>query len=184
MDNPQDAPTLLSVFSGYAGIERGLALAGLRCRVAAYVEIESYAIANLVAKMESGQLAPAPIWTDIKTLPAHIFRDRIDIIAGGYPCPSFSHAGQRKGFDDERGALWPALRSAIRSIRPRRCFFENVEGHISLGLSTVIADLEADGYRTTWGIFSAVEVGAPHQRKRVFIMGDSQYNGLSTTTDR
>jgi site-specific DNA-cytosine methylase len=50
------------------------------------------------------------------------------------------------------------------------CFFENVEGHISLGLSTVISDLEELGYKVSFGIFSASEVGAVHQRKRVFIM--------------
>jgi hypothetical protein len=55
-------------------------------------------------------------------------------------------------------------------MRPSVCFFENVEGHISLGLPDVIEDLGRLGYRTTWGIFSASEVGAPHQRKRVFIM--------------
>jgi DNA (cytosine-5)-methyltransferase 1 len=54
------------------------------------------------------------------------------------------------------------------------CFFENVEGHISLGLSTVISDLEELGYQVSWGIFSASEVGAPHQRKRVFILAYDQ----------
>jgi DNA (cytosine-5)-methyltransferase 1 len=53
------------------------------------------------------------------------------------------------------------------------CFFENVEGHISLGLREVIGELEEIGYQTAWGIFSAREVGAPHQRKRVFILGYS-----------
>jgi DNA (cytosine-5)-methyltransferase 1 len=55
-------------------------------------------------------------------------------------------------------------------MRPRIVFFENVEGHISLGLRDVIEELESLGYKTTWGIFSASEVGAPHQRKRVFIL--------------
>ena len=61
----------------------------------------------------------------------------------------------------------------IQAIRPTQCFFENVRGHISLGLNTVISDMEEDGYRTTWGIFSANEVGAPHRRKRVFILGNT-----------
>jgi len=59
-------------------------------------------------------------------------------------------------------------------MRPSICFFENVEGHISLGLSNVIEDLGRMGYRTTWGIFSAAEIGAPHQRKRVFILAHSK----------
>jgi DNA (cytosine-5)-methyltransferase 1 len=167
----KELPTVISFCSGYGGIERGLDLAGLEHRVIAYVEIEAFAIANLVNKMEAGQLPPAPIYTNLKTFPAHLFRDRVDLITGGYPCQPFSAAGKRLGEDDPRH-LWPFIRRHIDSIRPLRCFFENVEGHISLGLSTVISDLEEDGYRATWGIFSAREVGAPHQRKRVYILAD------------
>ena len=119
--------------------------------------------------MEAGCLDPAPIWTDVKTFPWHQFRDRVDVLTGGYPCQPFSSAGLRKGTDDPRH-LWPFISSGIQVVRPRLCFFENVEGHISLGLREVIADLESLGYETAWGIFSASEVGAPHQRKRVFIM--------------
>ena len=176
MDNAEELPTVISFCSGYAGIERGLDLAGVRHRVVAYVEIEAFAIANLVAKMETGKLAPAPIWTNLKTFPAHLFRGAVDIITGGYPCQPFSAAGKRAGADDPRH-LWPFIREHVQTIRPARCFFENVEGHISLGLSSVISDLEEDGYRATWGIFSAEEVGAPHQRKRVFIMGDTKHHG-------
>ena len=173
MDTTKELPTVIAFCAGYGGIERGLDLAGFEHRVIAYVEIEAFAIANLVNKMEAGQLPPAPIYTDLKTFPAHLFRDRVDLITGGYPCQPFSAAGQRKGTDDPRH-LWPFIRRHIESIRPVQCFFENVDGHISLGLSTVISDLEEDGYRATWGIFSAREVGAPHQRKRVYILADSQ----------
>jgi DNA (cytosine-5)-methyltransferase 1 len=193
VDNTKELPTVISFCSGYGGIERGLDLAGFEHRVIAYVEIEAYAIANLVAKMESGALVPAPIWTDLKTFPAHLFRDCVDIITGGYPCQPFSAAGQRKGADDPRH-LWPYILNHIKAIRPVRCLFENVEGHISLGLSTVISDLESASYNATWGIFSAAEVGAPHQRKRVYIMGsnrdwdancinDSQKQGISQGQD-
>jgi DNA (cytosine-5)-methyltransferase 1 len=58
------------------------------------------------------------------------------------------------------------------------CFFENVEGHISLGLREVVGELEQMGYKVSWGIFSAREVGAPHQRKRVFIMAYLKCAGL------
>jgi len=172
----KELPTVISFCSGYGGIERGIELAGVEHRVIAYVEIEAFAIANLVAKMESGELDTAPIWTDLKTFPAHLFRGAVDIITGGYPCQPFSAAGQRKGEDDPRH-LWPTIREKIKTIRPDRCFFENVEGHISLGLSSVISDLEEDGYRTAWGIFSAREVGAAHQRKRVYIMANTNGTG-------
>jgi DNA (cytosine-5)-methyltransferase 1 len=172
VDSAKELPTVLSFCSGYAGAERGLDLAGFKHRVIAYVEIEAFAIANLVNKMEANLLPPCPVWSNLKTLPVECFRDRVDLITGGYPCQPFSAAGQRKGKDDPRH-LWPYIRRHIESIRPVQCFFENVEGHISLGLSTVISDLEEDGYRSAWGIFSAREVGAPHQRKRVFIMADT-----------
>lgn len=172
MGNTEKLPTVISFCSGYGGIEKGLDLAGVEHRVIAYVEIEAYAIANLVAKMESGQLAPAPIYTDLKTFPSQIFRNKVSLINGGYPCQPFSAAGQRKGEDDPRH-LWPHIRRHIRAIRPFQCFFENVEGHISLGLRSVISDMGSDGYRATWGIFSAAEVGATHQRKRVFILANS-----------
>lgn len=173
MDSPQQLPTVLSLCSGYAGIERGLELAGFAHRTVAYVEVEAFAAANLVAKMEEGKLVPAPVWTDLKTLPAQCFRDRVDLLTGGYPCQPFSAAGKRKGAEDPRH-LWPHIKRHVETIRPVRCFFENVEGHISLGLREVIADLEELGYATTWGIFSAAEVGAPHQRKRVYILAHSQ----------
>jgi DNA (cytosine-5)-methyltransferase 1 len=177
VDTTKELPTVISFCSGYGGIERGLDLSGLEHRVIAYVEIEAYAIANLVAKMETGKLPPCPIYTDIKTFPSHIFRGKADIITGGYPCQPFSLSGSRKGEDDERH-IWKHIRRHTQAIRPAKCFFENVQGHISLGLNTVISDLEEDGYRTAWGIFSANEVGAPHERKRVFILSDSNSIGL------
>jgi len=181
VDHPAELPTVLSLCTGYGGIERGLELAGYQHRTVAHVEIEAFAAANLVAKMEEGQLVPAPIWSDLKTLPAHCFRDRVDVLTGGYPCQPFSAAGLRKGAEDPRH-LWPYIYDHIRTIRPIRCFFENVEGHISLGLRDVIADLESLGYATTWGIFSAAEVGAPHQRKRVYILADASGAGRQQVT--
>ena len=169
MDITKELPTVLSFCSGYGGIERGLNLAGFKHRVIAYVEIEAFAIANLLSKMERGQLEPAPIYTNLKTFPAHLFRDKVSLITGGYPCQPFSSNGNRKGKDDPRH-LWPFIRKHMQAIRSRQCFFENVEGHISLGLSSVISDMEEDGYGATWGIFSASEVFAEHQRKRVFIL--------------
>ena len=176
MGNTKELQTVISFCSGYGGIERGLDLAGVEHRVLAYVEIEAYAIANLVSKMETGALDPAPIFTDLKTFPAHLFRGAVDIINGGYPCQPFSAAGKRLGKSDPRH-LWPYIKDHIEAIGPDRCFFENVDGHISLGLREVLSDLEGIGYDQTWGVFSAAEVGAPHQRKRVFIMGDTQHTG-------
>lgn len=170
------AVTHIGLCAGYGGIELGLKRVIRNLRTVALCEIEAFAIANLVSKMEAGLMDPAPIWPDLKTFPWGAFRDRVDILTGGYPCQPFSAAGQRKGKQDPRH-LWPFIADGIRLLRPRCCFFENVEGHISLGLSDVIEDLAGMGYRTTWGIFSASECGAPHQRKRVFILAISSSLG-------
>jgi DNA (cytosine-5)-methyltransferase 1 len=170
MDHPK-AITHIGLCAGYGGIELGLKRVLPNLRSVALCEIEAYACANLVSKMEAGLMDAAPIWTNLKTFPWAEFRDRVDILTGGYPCQPFSAAGKRLGTDDPRH-LWPFIADGIRAMQPGLCFFENVEGHISLGLRAVVEELEGIGYRTTWGIFSAAEVGAPHRRKRVFIMAD------------
>jgi site-specific DNA-cytosine methylase len=168
--------THISLCSGYGGIDMGLKRVIPTLRTIAYSEREAFVCANLVSKMEKGLLDPAPIWSDLKTFPWSEFRNKVDIISGGYPCQPFSHAGQRKGAEDERH-LWPFIREGIRQMQPAMCFWENVEGHITIGLSTVISDLEEDGYQCSWGIFSASEVGCVHQRKRVFILAHNNNFG-------
>ena len=165
--------THLGLCAGYGGIELGLHRVIRNLRTVALCEIEAFACANLVSKMEAGLLDAAPIWTNLKSFPWAEFRGRVDILTGGYPCQPFSAAGKRLGTDDPRH-LWPFIADGIRILRPKLCFFENVEGHISLGLREVIGELESIGYKTAWGIFSAAEVGAPHQRKRVFILAYDQ----------
>lgn len=172
MDTTQTI-THVSLCAGYGGIDIGLKRAIPSLRTIAFSEIEAFPVANLVAKMEAGLLDAAPIWTNLKTFPWASFRGQVDILSGGYPCQPFSTAGKQLGTKDPRH-LWPFIADGIRAMQPGVCFFENVEGHISLGLREVISELESIGYRTTWGIFSAAEVGAPHRRKRVFIMAESR----------
>jgi DNA (cytosine-5)-methyltransferase 1 len=146
------------------------------------VEIEAYAIANLVAKIEQGKMDAAPIWSNLKTFPAQIFRGKVHGIIGGYPCQPFSHAGQRQGTDDPRH-LWPYIEEHIRTIRPVWCFFENVSGHLSLGFKEVFASLRDMGYKVEAGLFTASEVGFPHKRERLFILAYSErmYANRNTT---
>ena len=164
--------THISVCAGYGGIDLGLRRCVPSLRTVAYSEVEAFAVENLLARMEAGQLDAAPVWTNLKSFPWSEFSGCVDILSGGYPCQPFSGAGLRRGADDPRH-LWPFIADGIRLLRPGVCFFENVEGHISLGLPTVISDLEEMGYRVSFGIFSAAEVGAPHQRKRLFVLADS-----------
>ena len=187
--------THLSLCAGYGGIDLGLRRVLPDVRTVAYVEIEAFAVANLVSKMEAFELDPAPVWTNLKTLPLEVFRDNVSIISGGFPCQPFSAAGKREGDDDPRH-LFPYVKNAVRIIQPEWVFLENVEGIISAKLKSdgwadpagtpvllhVIRELERVGYQCAWGVFSAAEVGAPHQRKRVFILarrlGDPSSAGL------
>ena len=182
MDNPQEL-THISLCAGYGGIDLGLQRALGNVRTVAFVEIEAFACANLVAKMEAGQLDAAPIWTDLKTFPWEQFRGKVDVLSGGFPCQPFSAAGARRGSDDPRH-LWPYIARGIRSLRPTVIFLENVEGIFSSKLKGdhwsdpegtpvalhVLRELQRLGYQSTAGTFSAAEVGAPHQRKRAFFM--------------
>jgi DNA (cytosine-5)-methyltransferase 1 len=93
----------------------------------------------------------------------------IDILTAGYPCQPFSSAGSRKGSNDERH-LWPYIKKAISVLRPRFVILENVRGHLSLGFKEVLQDLTEIGYDTRWQIVRASDVGAPHQRARLFII--------------
>ena len=171
------AITHISLCSGYEGIGLGLRRVLPNLREIAFVEREGFPVANLVAKMEAGELDSAPVFTDVKTFPYGKFRGQVDILSGGFPCQPFSCAGQRKATDDPRH-LFPYIRDGIRDCQPRIVFLENVGGIISAKtgdgesvLKYVLKELEGLGYRATAGIFSAEEVGAPHQRKRVFILG-------------
>ena len=100
----------------------------------------------------------------------------IDILTAGYPCQPFSHAGKRKGADDERH-LWPGVARAIGDLRPRIVVLENVRGHVSLGLDAVLGDLAALGYDARWGVVRAADAGAAHGRARIFILAYAQGYG-------
>jgi len=93
----------------------------------------------------------------------------IDILTAGYPCQPFSTAGARKGENDERH-IWPYISKAISILRPKIVILENVRGHLSLGFKEVLKDLAQNGYDAKWQVVRASDVGAPHQRARLFII--------------
>lgn len=108
----------------------------------------------------------------------------IDILTAGYPCQPFSHAGYRKGTDDERH-IFPYILEAISILRPRWVVLENVRGHLSLGLKEVLQGLASEGYDARWQLVRASDVGAPHQRARIFIIAypNSQSRGVSLSNN-
>ncbi|TDB96364.1 DNA cytosine methyltransferase [Actinomadura sp. 7K534] len=94
---------------------------------------------------------------------------RVDILAAGYPCQPFSHSGKRKGTADVRH-LWPHIARAVRHLRPGLLILENVAGHRSLGFDRVLGDLAALGFDAEWTSLRASDVGAAHERERVFVL--------------
>jgi DNA (cytosine-5)-methyltransferase 1 len=159
----------LSLCAGYAGLDLGLHIAESNYRTVCYVEREAHAAATLVARMGDKALAPAPIWDDLKSFDGSPWRGRVHIVTAGYPCQPFSCSGLRQGKDDPRH-LWPDVARIVRECEPEWVFAENVEGHIDLGFAAVRDELEAMGYSTKAGLFSAAEVGASHRRNRLFIL--------------
>ena len=112
-----------------------------------------------------------PCHKDVRELRADAV-GHIDLICGGYPCQPFSHAGKRQGAEDDRH-LWPEVARLVATIRPTWCLFENVAGHISMGLDEVLSDLEGEGY-TCWPIvIPACAVDAPHRRDRVWVVANA-----------
>lgn len=106
------------------------------------------------------------------------FRGMVDIITGGYPCQPFSLAGVRRGDQDDRH-LWPEMLRVIEAVRPRWVIGENVAGHITMGLDTVLSDLEAAGYSSRCYVIPAVAADAPHRRDRCWVVGYSDSNSKS-----
>lgn len=171
---PHDCPDLrgLSLCAGYGGLDLGLHIAEPGYRTVGYVEREAHAAAALVARMEDQALAPAPVWDDLRSFDGRSWRGRIHILSAGYPCQPFSQAGHRRGDADPRH-LWPEVARIIGEVRPCRVFLENVEGHVRLGFGDVARDLRRLGYAVRAGLFTAAEAGAPHIRKRLFILADA-----------
>lgn len=114
---------------------------------------------------------------DIKDVNSNDIED-IDIIMGGFPCQAFSVAGNRQGFDDEkgRGTLFFEMLRIIKDKKPRIVFCENVKnlvGHDNGNTFKVIREsLENEGYKLKYKVLNSMEYGnVPQNRERIYIVG-------------
>lgn len=158
--------------SGIGGFSLGFEWAGLS-RPVMFCDVEPWC-----RKVLAKHWPDVPIAEDVKELandPEGTIPE-CDILTAGYPCQPFSQAGKRRGEADDRH-IWPYIREIVARKRPTWCVFENVYGHVSMGLDTVLADLEADGYTTRPFIVPACSVDAPHRRDRVWIIAHSNSKG-------
>ena len=168
--------THMSICAGIGGLDLGLRLAVPELRTVCYIEREGYAASVLVARMEDQALDQAPVWDDVAAFDGGRWCGCVDIISAGYPCQPFSCAGRRRGSQDPRH-LWPHIARIIGEVEPEWIFLENVAGHLRLGFREVRSELRGMGYIIEAGLFTAAEVGAPHIRKRLFVLAHAQGRG-------
>jgi DNA (cytosine-5)-methyltransferase 1 len=161
----------LALFAGAGGGILGGKLLGWRTVCA--VECDAYAASVLVARQNDGILEAFPVWDDVRTFDGRSWRGIVDLVSGGFPCQDISCAGKGDGLDGERSGLWREFARILGEVRPRYAFIENSPALTIRGGLRVIADLTALGYDCRWGIVSAADAGAPHLRKRIWIVADA-----------
>ena len=167
------------VCSGIGGFSLGFRWAALSEPVA-FCEIDPYC-----QKVLAKNFPNIPIFNDVKELvndrpeSTRIIPDH-DILTSGYPCQPFSIAGQRRGEEDERN-IWRFVFEIVKRKHPTWCVFENVYGHIAMGLDQVLHDMESEGYSTQTFVVPACSLNAPHKRDRLWLvcnLADTKSKGL------
>jgi DNA (cytosine-5)-methyltransferase 1 len=161
--------TFGSLFAGAGGMDLGLHNAGLECRW--QVEIDEFCRGVLAKHWPA-----VPKWDDVKTFPPEEGDWAVDVIAGGFPCQDISYAGCGAGLDGARSGLWFEMLRIIRLLRPSYVIVENVAALLVRGLERVLGDLADSGFDAAWEVLSACAFGAPHMRRRLFIVAYA--NGL------
>lgn len=167
----------LHLFSGAGGGILGSELLGIRTICA--VELEPYPASVLLARQNDGLLQPFPIWDDVCTFDGRPWRGLVDVVSGGFPCQDISAAGKGAGIDGARSGLWREMHRIINEVRPEFAFLENSPLLVGRGLARVLGDLAEIGYDAEWLVLGADDVGAPHVRKRIWILAhDPHADGL------
>lgn len=168
----------LSLFSGAGGGILGGHLLGWRTVCA--VEYNAYARSVLLARQNDGTIPTFPVWDDVRTFDGTVWKGRIDVVSGGFPCQDISSAGRGAGITGERSGLWGEMARIIGEVQPRYVFVENSPMLTKRGIHRVLGDLSEMGFDAKWGVVSAEDAGAPHQRKRIWIMGYHRNHGQAS----
>jgi len=169
----------LHLFAGAGGGILGGQLSGHTCVCA--VEIESYPRQVLLQRQRDGILPKFPIWDDINTFDGKPWRGKVDIVCGGFPCQDISSAGKGAGIEGKRSGLWGEMARVVSEVRPRFVFVENSPMLTSRGLYRVLGDLAELGYDARWCVLGADDTGAPHRRKRIWILAYTKHSGRAET---
>lgn len=153
----------IDFFAGIGGFSLGLERAGHIC--VGHVEINPYC-----RKVLKKHWPHVPQWGDIKELNCEELPEA-DMWCGGFPCQDLSVAGNtKKGLDGKRTGLFFDWWKLILTRRPQYVLVENSPVLLKRGLATLAGLFSDNGYDLEWNILSAGEFGAPHQRKRIYIL--------------
>ena len=145
---------VMSVFCEVGGVLRGLSAVLRDFKTICYVEREAYKCEVLASQMEAGNLAPAPITPYLEEEYRKAYNARIHLLASTNPRTNWAH-----------------VNNCIRDIRPSWVFFACRWRSNKAWCAYAREELRGMGYKTREGLFSAIEVGASHSRKRLFILG-------------
>lgn len=159
-----------SLFAGIGGFDLGFERAGMR--VSWQVERDAHCRAVLAR-----HFADAVRFEDVREVGAQNLAP-VDLICGGFPCQDLSSAGRGAGLDGARSGLWSEFARIVCELRPRYVVVENVPALLTgkgkrwdrAPVGRVLGDLAEAGYDAEWACLSAREFGAPHLRKRVWIV--------------
>ena len=159
--------TIGSCFAGIGGFELGLERGIPNSKTVWQIEKNKYCQTILQKHWPD-----ATKYDDIREIDYDKIQT-VDIICGGFPCQDISAAGKGKGIEHgDRSSLWRQMHRLINHLQPRVAVLENVPALLwkNRGMHIVMHDLASIGYDAEWCTISARQFGAPHLRKRVFIV--------------
>jgi DNA (cytosine-5)-methyltransferase 1 len=155
--------SVLEICAGAGGQAIGLERAGFSCIAA--IDNDAHAIATLRQNRPEWNV----IHADVRFFDVSQYVDKVDLFAGGVPCPPFSKAGKQLGDSDERD-LFPVALRMIREIRPSAIILENVPGFAEAKFENyrnyVLQEIERLGFDVSWRILFASDFGLPQLRPR------------------
>ena len=152
-----------SLFSGIGGLEKGLEDAGLGHTVW-QVEQDAYCRAVLAKHWPDAER-----FDDVRTVGASVLA-AVDLICGGFPCQDVSSVGKRAGIAGARSGLWFEYLRIVTELRPHWVVVENVASGARAWVDVVVEGLGQLGYACLPVPLAAANVGAPHERARVFVV--------------
>ena len=156
----------LDLFAGLGGFALGAFRAGLRFDAHYYSEVDDYASSIYAARFPDA----IPLG-DIRGIHGADLPRGSWIFCGGFPCQDISGSGKGAGLDGGRSGLWFQYARLIGEVRPDFAVVENVGLLASRGLDRVLGSLAEVGYDAEWQDIRASDVGAPHRRERIWIVG-------------